>query len=359
MKTRFLLFSMMVISSLMLNAQSIMNIHQSNGTILQIPLNDIDSVTYTISNLGSLATLTTTTISSITSTSAISGGNITNDGGAPITQRGIVLATSPNPTTVNFTIINGSGTGNYTSNLSGLSANTTYYIRAFATNSAGTAYGNELSFTTNAAGGGIGTYPPGTVHCSGTPTAIVDVTNPNTGKTWMDRNLGASQVATSSTDTNSFGDLYQWGRSADGHQCRNSLITSTLSSIDQPGHSDFIITISNWRNPQNTSLWQGVNGVNNPCPSGYRLPTESELNTERMNWWFNNSAGAFTSPLKLPLAGVRLSTDGSLANVGIIVHYWSSTISSSRSKRLFVNSTGAGIDTSSRANGISVRCLKD
>ena len=58
-------------------------------------------------------------------------------------------------------------------------------------------------------------YPSGTVHCTGTPTAIVDVTNPTTGKTWMDRNLGASQVATSSTDANSYGDLYQWGRAAD------------------------------------------------------------------------------------------------------------------------------------------------
>ncbi|MGA1583494.1 MAG: hypothetical protein ACO4CH_09580, partial [Saprospiraceae bacterium] len=62
-------------------------------------------------------------------------------------------------------------------------------------------------------------YPSGYLHC-GSLTAVVEVTNPLTGKTWMDRNLGASQVADSSSDANSYGDWYQWGRFADGHQCR-------------------------------------------------------------------------------------------------------------------------------------------
>ncbi len=74
-------------------------------------------------------------------------------------------------------------------------------------------------------------FPVGTVNCAG-PTDIVDVTNPTTGKTWMDRNLGASQAATSSNDAASYGDLYQWGRRADGHQCRTSATTVILSSID-------------------------------------------------------------------------------------------------------------------------------
>lgn len=136
-----------------LQAQTIMNIHQSNGTVLQIPINTIDSITYTITNPGNLATLTTTAASSITDISAVSGGNITNDGGTLITQRGICYSTNPSPTTANTLIISGSGTGSFTSNLTGLSASTTYYVRAYATNSAGTAYGNELSFTTT---GGVG-----------------------------------------------------------------------------------------------------------------------------------------------------------------------------------------------------------
>ena len=73
----------------------------------------------------------------------------------------------------------------------------------------------------------IAQYPPGSIFCTSGPTQIVPVLNPITGKTWMDRNLGASQVATSSSDAAAYGDLYQWGRRADGHQCRNSPTTTT------------------------------------------------------------------------------------------------------------------------------------
>ncbi|NDB36338.1 MAG: hypothetical protein EB023_13595, partial [Flavobacteriia bacterium] len=130
-------------------------------------------------------------------------------------------------------------------------------------------------------------YPANSLFCAAGATAIVDVLNPTTGVTWMDRNLGATQVATSSTDQNAYGDLYQWGRRTDGHQCRTSPTTGTLSSVDQPAHGSFILAPNapyDWRSPQNANLWQGVNGVNNPCPSGYRLPTETELNNERLSW---------------------------------------------------------------------------
>ena len=101
-----------------------------------------------------LATLITSAVSSLTNISATSGGNITSDGGANITQRGLCYGTSTNPTTANSTTNDGSGTGSFISNLAGLTASTTYYARAYATNSAGTAYGNEVSFTTTAGGGG-------------------------------------------------------------------------------------------------------------------------------------------------------------------------------------------------------------
>jgi uncharacterized protein (TIGR02145 family) len=205
-------------------------------------------------------------------------------------------------------------------------------------------------------------WPVGTVHCTAVPTAIVDVTNPTTGKIWMDRNLGASQAATSSTDANSYGDLYQWGRRADGHQCRTSPTTATLSSTDQPAHGDFITVNSgnyDWRSPQNDNLWQGVNGVNNPCPSGYRLPTETEFNAECLSWSANSSAGAFASALKLPMAGNRSDGNGSLLDVGSFGFYWSSTVSGSNAFNLYFNSSNAGMNNSNRAVGTSVRCLKD
>jgi hypothetical protein len=93
-------------------------------------------------------TLATDAASSITTNSATSGGNITSDGGSAVTARGVCWNTSPNPTTANSTTTNGSGTGTFTSSLTGLSVGTTYYVRAYATNGIGTAYGNEISFTT-------------------------------------------------------------------------------------------------------------------------------------------------------------------------------------------------------------------
>jgi uncharacterized protein (TIGR02145 family) len=203
-------------------------------------------------------------------------------------------------------------------------------------------------------------YPASFVFCEAGPTAIVDVINPITGRTWMDRNLGAAQAATSSTDAASYGDLYQWGRVSDGHQCRNSSTTSILSSMDQPGHGDFIIVsqiITDWRSSQNDDLWQGLNGINNPCPRGYRLPTEAELETERSSWNSNEATGAYSSPLKWSTAGVRNSSNGSLVDDGFSGFYWSSSVSSNFAKYLIFNSSDSFSFPTNRSDGLSVRCI--
>ena len=205
-------------------------------------------------------------------------------------------------------------------------------------------------------------YPANSVFCSSGPTAIVDVTNPNTGKTWMDRNLGASQAATSSNDAASYGDLYQWGRRSDGHQCRNSATTAILASTDQPLHSDFILTSNtpyDWRSPQNSNLWQGVNGINNPCPTGYRLPTETELINERQSWTQQNSAGAFNSVLKLPVSGLRMGNTGFLDSVDSYGVYWSSTFNGNLTNILTFGLNTTSIDANTSVGGESVRCIKD
>ena len=209
--------------------------------------------------------------------------------------------------------------------------------------------------------GGIPTWVGGTP-----PTP--NVTNPTTGEIWMDRNLGASQVATSSTDANAYGDLYQWGRAADGHESRTSATTSTnaTSAVPNDGNAwdGFFITEGSspydWLTPQDDNLWQGVSGTNNPCPSGYRLPTEAEWEAERTSWSSNNAAGAFASPLKLPVAGYRYYSNGSLYNVGSGGGYWSSTVNGASASYLyFFSSSNAGMDSNGRATGHSVRCLKD
>ncbi|MFH1152416.1 MAG: CAP domain-containing protein [Pseudomonadota bacterium] len=111
-------------------------------------------------------TVTTTAVSQITTTTAFSGGNVTSDGGASVTARGVCWNTSGNPTVANPKTQNGSGTGGFTSTIAGLSANTTYYVRAYATNSVGTGYGSAVSFKT-------------CPNCSGTAVTISNVTFPS------------------------------------------------------------------------------------------------------------------------------------------------------------------------------------
>jgi uncharacterized protein (TIGR02145 family) len=182
-----------------------------------------------------------------------------------------------------------------------------------------------------------------------------------TGRVWMDRNLGASRVATSSTDALAYGDFYQWGRLADGHQLRTSLTTPTPADSDNPGHANFITTISephDWRASQNDNLWQGTSGTNNPCPTGFRLPTKTEWDNERLTWATNNAAGAFANPLKLPAGGNR-STGGSLFNIGTYGYCWSSTVNVALTDFLLFTDSNAFMFTNHRSTGLAVRCIKD
>lgn len=193
-----------------------------------------------------------------------------------------------------------------------------------------------------------------------TTTQVVEVTNPETGRTWMDRNLGASRAATSSTDAQAFGDLYQWGRAADGHQVRTSATTTTRSNTSQPDHGDFIIeTSSNWLSSQTANLWNGLNGINNPCPDGFRLPTSEELDDERDSWSSNDATGAFESPLRFTLSGRRNYEDGSIVRAGESGYYWTGTESGVVSRIMILAGPTAFNELSRRAQGRTVRCIKD
>ncbi len=175
-----------------------------------------------------------------------------------------------------------------------------------------------------------------------------------TGRVWLDRNLGATQVASSSTDAASFGDLYQWGRGTDGHEKRTSTNISTVSTTDTPGHGFFINGNSfNWQSPVNTELWQGVDGKNNPCPKGFRLPTIEEFEAEVVLWNSQNAAGALASSLKLPIAG-RRHTNGSIYSVGSNGMYRTNS-----TLILNITSTSAARAGDQRIDGFCVRCIKD
>jgi uncharacterized protein (TIGR02145 family) len=286
----------------------------------------------------SLAVLTSTSASSIGSNSATSGGTISKDGGSYVISRGVVWSTSQSPTIESSSkTFDGSGIGSFTSSITGLASSTTYYIRAFAINSVGTSYGAQTSFTTS--------EPISTVTTA-------------TGRIWMDRNLGASQVATSVTDVLAYGDLYQWGRRKDGHQLRASSTTGNLSTSDIPGNASFI-TRDDWRSPQNNNLWQGVDGINNPCPAGFRIPNQAEWQAELNTWTSQDASGAFSSPLKLTSAGFRQS-NGTLNNDNAWADYWTSTVNGTQAYIMNFYSGGAATTNSfNRGWGFSCRCIKD
>jgi uncharacterized protein (TIGR02145 family) len=193
-----------------------------------------------------------------------------------------------------------------------------------------------------------------------------EVLSATTGRYWMDRNLGASQVATSSDDALAFGDLFQWGRSADGHQKRsNTRFTNILLNSESPENSSFITTSTpDWLVYANDNLWQGVNGKNNPCPEGFKIPTSSEWTSERVSWQNNNSVGAFNSALKLPRATPRDNITGGIGFYSAatqFAYYWSDDSSITFLSRSFnFNTSTAAVNSGApRSWGAAVRCIKN
>jgi uncharacterized protein (TIGR02145 family) len=200
---------------------------------------------------------------------------------------------------------------------------------------------------------------------------VQTVKNPKTGRIWMDRNLGATQVATSSTDSLSFGDLYQWGRINDGHEIRTSDVTRDSSITDNPGHAKFIIGNYNgdWRNEPNDKLWSSLN-LNNVCPTGFHIPSRDEWEKEIETWDTPNFKGAYNSILKLPLAGMRGTKavgdnnnefySSEIVGTGKLGVYWSGESTYRTSFSLYIGEQFNLIDGGGeRWSGRSIRCIKD
>jgi len=305
---------------------------------------------------GQPPTVTTAAISNITQTTATDGGNVTSQGSSSVTSRGVCWSTSQNPTITNSHTTDGSGTGSFTSNLTGLTTNTHYYVRAYATNITGTAYGNQVSFTTTGSSGG---QP-----CPGMPTIIINhvagsvapvnktvtygtVTNipGETSKCWITSNLGADHQATAKDDATeaSAGWYWQFNRKQ-GYKNDGTTVTPSW-------------TIT-WIN-ENLD-WQTAN---DPCAlelgSGWRIPTYTEWNNVNTSGGWTDWNGPWNSGLKLHAAG-HLTIGGTLDSRGYYGSYWSSAqFDANYSWSLFLGYGNTAVDQWGKAGGQTLRCLRD
>jgi uncharacterized protein (TIGR02145 family) len=299
----------------------------------------------------------TASVSGITETSAKGGGNILSDGGAPVDLGGICWSTSPNPTTADNHTTDGSETGAFLSNLTNLLQNTLYYVRAYATNSVGTIYGNEVSFRTlpgfecgspltvnHIISGGIAPVDKTTTY--GTVTGLMG----EPSKCWITSNLGADHQAVAVDDPTeaSAGWYWQFNRKQGYRHDGVNLIPGTWnSSINE--NSDWLT-------------------LNDPCNhelgAGWRIPTYTEwFNVKGANNNWNNWSDwthAWNSGLKLHAAGIVSSYDGSIYNRGVWGSYWSSMQSGTANGwTIYFNGSNCLVSTDLKSNGYPVRCLRD
>jgi uncharacterized protein (TIGR02145 family) len=191
-----------------------------------------------------------------------------------------------------------------------------------------------------------------------------------TGRIWMDRNLGATRVAQNSTDVQAYGDYYQWGRPADGHEKHNvsgsaSDFTNVKSATSVPGNSKYIFSLdgsNDWLVTPDNTLWNGVNAPNNPCPAGFRIPTESEWAAEAAVFTSNNVDGSFETGygLRLTVGGMATSQKYITA-IGNYGQYMTQTAyDNGRVKYFGVISWITWFDTNYyKTTGQSCRCIKD
>ena len=323
-----------------------------------------------------LPVVTTSAVSNISAVSATCGGNVIENGGAAVTARGVCWSTSPSPTVGGSHTTDGNGVGIFTSTLTGLSANTTYYVRAYATNSAGTAYGSSYSFTTlsNVADG---------LPCPGVPTVTdYDLNVYNTVKIgnqcWMKENLKSMHFPDGS-DIN----------------LSNTLNESTPSRYYPGGSSMNVQTygyLYNWSAVMHGSATSSSNpsGVQGICPANWHVPSNAEWTqlTDYVSsvgdYWCGNDSTFIAKALASATLWNTYSGDCSVGNdmssnnetgfsavpsgsftgtpsgFGLSTYFWSTTESNNSSvwgRHLYYQNVNVGESVSNKALGFSVRCV--
>ena len=240
-----------------------------------------------------LPTVTTTVVTNVTSTGATSGGNVTDDGGAAVTARGVCWSTSPDPTINDNKTTDGNGTGAFTSQLTNLTHSTTYYIRAYATNSEGTSYGEQKYFSTLSDGMINGHQ-------------YVDL-GLSSGLKWATCNVGADSPE-------DYGNYYAWGETeTKAEYTQDNSVTFGQQLNDISGNAQYDAATANWG-------------------GSWRMPTKDEIREliYNCNWTpeTQNGVDGFKvtgnngNYIFIPASGYR---DGSSLYIYGECYYWSST----------------------------------
>jgi uncharacterized protein (TIGR02145 family) len=316
-----------------------------------------NEITYITSTISTLPILTTSSISNITASTAISGGNITSDGGSTIINRGVAWSISQNPTVTNSKTIDGNGVGTFNSSITSLIANTTYYIRAYATNNIGTVYGNQVSFTTTS---------------NNLPTTLTDIdgniypTILICSQLWMKKNLNVSKYRNGDIIPQ-VQDATQWDNLTTGAWCYYA---------NQTANGTVYGKLYNW---------YAVNDTRGLAPTGWHIPSQNEwltivnclgglspagadMKESGTTHWQSPNTGTNTSGFTALPGGYRFtgSFTPEFDRVGLDGNWWSSTLVDTSNpttgvwSKVLVNALNyIGTDESPKKAGCSVRCLKD
>jgi uncharacterized protein (TIGR02145 family) len=311
-------------------------------------------VNFTTIGGGTAPTVTTTSITSVTETSATGGGNVTAQGSSPVISRGICWSTSSNPTTSDSHTTNGSGTGSFTSNITGLTANTPYYVRAYAINNQGTAYGNQVSFTTTGSSNGE--------PCPGTPTVTYE------GKTYNTVQIGTQCW---------FKENLNVGTRINGSQVQsNNGVKEKYCYGDLESNCDIYGGLYQWDEAMQYVITEGVQGI---CPAGWHLPTDAEwsalttflggesiaggkMKEAGFAHWSSPNAGATNSSGFTALPGGGRNTNGYFYLLTSNAYFWSSSqydTSNAWLRHLYCSYVHVDRSHGNEANGFSARCVQD
>lgn len=310
-----------------------------------------NEVSFTTGQIANLPILSTTTATNVTRTTATSGGNISSDGDSPVTARGICWSTSQNPTTGNSKTSDGTGIGSFTSNLTGLTAGTTYYARAYATNSAGTAYGNQVSFATSDGGGGNCTTGTFTDPRDGHVYKTIKIGT----QTWMAENLAYLPYTTPTDsdtepcyyvyDYNEYGVLYNWP----------AAMTASPAGWHLPSDAEWT-TLSDYLINNGYAFGGSGNDI------AKALASSTGWNSSSYAGDIGNDPSSNNNSCFSALPGGEYIHNYGLYGAGRICRWWSSTASSnygSWNRGLIYDDTWLERLDIPRRYGFSVRCVKD